>query len=84
MTARSTIATRIAGCALVLIGILGLAWGEIPYSVEKHSVELGPIEMRVSERKTLPYPTFVAVTTLVLGAVTLWVGFGRPPGRTSP
>lgn len=66
------------------IGIMGLAWGEIPYSVDRHTMDLGPVEMRVSERKTLPYPTPVALTTLVAGAVILWIGFGRPPGRTSP
>ena len=82
-TTRSSIITRVAGVFLVAIGILGLAWGEFPYSVEHHSVDFGPIEMHVSERKTLPFPTFVAVTTLVAGAVTLWTGFGRPPGRTS-
>jgi hypothetical protein len=68
----------------VAIGTLGLAWGELPYAVERHSVDLGPLEMHVSERKTLPFPTLVAVTTLAAGAVTLWLGFGRPPGRTSP
>ncbi len=84
MATPSSIATRIAGGLLVAIGIAGLTWGELPYSLERHSVDFGPFEMRVSERKSLPFPTLVAVTTLAAGAVTLWLGFGRPPGRTSP
>jgi len=36
----------------VAIGILGLAWGEFPYSVEHHSVDFGPIE-KVLSRPTL-------------------------------
>jgi hypothetical protein len=74
---------RIAGIVLILIGILGLAWGEIPYAEERHSAELGPIAVQTIERKTLPVPTIVAVTALVSGAVTLALGFGRPPGRSS-
>jgi hypothetical protein len=66
-----------------VIGVLGLVWGEIPYAEQHHTTEFGPIEVHSSERKTLPVPTLVAVTALVSGAVTLAVGFGRPPGRTS-
>jgi len=74
---------RIAGIVMILIGILGLAWGEIPYAVHHHSAELGPFEVHTSERKSLPVPTVVAVTALVAGTVTLALGLGGSPGRTS-
>jgi len=83
MATASTIVTRVVGGFLLAVGFMGLAWGGLPYTEERHSVDFGPIEMRVSEKKTLPFPTLVSVTTLAAGAVILWMGFGRPPGRTS-
>ena len=83
MGANAPVLARIAGIVLILIGIFGLVWGEIPYTEQHHTAEFGPIAVHTSERKTLPVPTFVAVTALVSGAVTLALAFGRPPGRTS-
>lgn len=74
---------RIIGIVLILIGVLGLVWGEIPYAVDHHTADIGPISVHTSERKAMPIPTLVAVTALVSGTVILVLGFGRSPGRTT-
>lgn len=83
MGSKAHVLARIAGIALILIGVLGLVWGEIPYAEQHHTAEIGPLSVRTSERKAVPIPAFVAVTALVSGAVALAVGLGRPPGRTT-
>jgi len=75
---------RIAGILLIVLGVLGLVWGEIPYAEHRHTTDIGPIEVHTSEKKVMPVPTPVAVTALVAGAATLALGLGRRAGRTTP
>jgi len=82
--ATAPVLARFAGIVLILIGVLVLMWGEIPNGEQRHTTDIGPIEVHTSEKKALPVPTIAAVTALIAGAATLAVGFGRPAGRTTP
>jgi hypothetical protein len=68
MTAR-----RIFGVILIVIGLVGLLWGGFSWTNEKTVVDLGPIEARTSERKTVPVPPLVGGLVLVAGVVLLLV-----------
>jgi UDP-N-acetylmuramyl pentapeptide phosphotransferase/UDP-N-acetylglucosamine-1-phosphate transferase len=69
-------AARIAGVVLIGIGLIGLIWGGISWTDEKTIVDIGPIEARAEERKTIPITPVVGGIALVAGIVLLVV-----PGR---
>jgi len=71
-------AARIAGVILIVIGLIGLIWGGISWTEEKTVVDIGPIEARAEEQKTIPIPPIVGGIALVAGIVLLVV-----PGRKS-
>jgi len=41
--ATAPVLARFAGIVLILIGVLGLMWGEIPYGEQRHTTDIGPI-----------------------------------------
>jgi hypothetical protein len=84
VNSNTPVLARIVGIALIVVGVLGLMWGEIPYAVHRETTEIGPLEVHTSEKKAMPVPTPVAVTALVAGAASLAIGLGRLPGRTTP
>ena len=66
-------AARIAGVVLIVIGLVGLLWGGFSWTREKTVVDLGPIEARATEHKTIPVPPVVGGIALVAGIVLLVV-----------
>ena len=69
-------AARLAGIVLVVIGLIGLIWGGISWTDEKTLVDIGPIEAKAQEQKTIPITPIVGGIALVAGIVLLVV-----PGR---
>jgi len=69
-------AARIAGVILIVIGLIGLIWGGISWTEEKTVVDIGPIEARAEEQRTIPITPVVGGIALVAGIVLLVV-----PGR---
>ena len=64
----------IVGILLVIIGVIGLAYGGISYTKDKTVVDLGPIKATAEERKTIPVPPIVGGLALVGGIVLLVTG----------
>ncbi len=58
------------GLVLILIGAVALILGEIPYTASEHEIDLGPVEMKAKEEKTLPIPRVVS-GLILLGGVGL-------------
>lgn len=69
-------AARVAGIVLIVLGLVGILWGGISWTREKTVVDLGPIEAKAQERKTIPIPPVVGGVALVAGIVLLVL-----PGR---
>jgi UDP-N-acetylmuramyl pentapeptide phosphotransferase/UDP-N-acetylglucosamine-1-phosphate transferase len=69
-------AARIAGVILIVVGLIGLIWGGISWTEEKTVVDIGPIEARAEEQRTIPITPVVGGIALVAGIVLLVV-----PGR---
>ncbi len=67
-------AIKIVGLALIVAGVLGLAWGSFGWTRQTHEAKLGPIELSVSERQTVDVPTWAGVAAIVVGGVLLVVG----------
>lgn len=62
---------RILGVILIVIGVLGLAWGGITYVKDRDSLDLGIAEITVEDKETIPIPPIVGVIALVAGAALL-------------
>jgi multidrug transporter EmrE-like cation transporter len=67
-------ATRIAAIVLIVAGILALAYGGFSYDKESVGAKLGPIELKVTEKKTVNVPVWAGVGAIVAGAVLLVLG----------
>ena len=62
---------RIVGIILILAGLAGLAWGGFTWTQKKHEVDLGPIEMEVNERRTVPIPPVAGAVAIAAGIVLI-------------
>ena len=65
---------RIAGIALIVAGILALAYGGFSYNKETVGAKLGPIELKVTEKKTINVPMWAGIGAIVAGGVLLVMG----------
>ena len=67
-------ALKMAAIALIVAGILALAYGSFSYTKETHQAKLGPIELSVKEKQTVNVPVWVGVGAIVIGAALLLLG----------
>jgi len=70
-------ASRWVGLLLIGLGVLGLVYGGITYTRNRHEVELGPIEVNVEERESIPIPPVLGGLAIVAGVVVLVLGGRR-------
>lgn len=66
--------TRIAAIVLIVAGVLALAYGGFSYNKESVGAKLGPIELKVTEKKTINVPMWAGVGAIVIGGVLLVLG----------
>ena len=69
MSARS-----MSGIALVVLGVLALAYQGFSYNVPKKAVDLGPIQVTKEERHTIPLPPILGALALIGGIAVLVTG----------
>ena len=67
---------RIAGIILVILGLVGLAYGGLTYTRHRDTVNIGPLTATVSERESLPISPVAGVIAVIAG-VGLIMGAGR-------
>ena len=67
-------AIKMAAIALIVAGILGLAYGGFSYTKETHQATLGPIKLSVEEKQTVNVPIWAGVGAIVIGGVLLLFG----------
>lgn len=66
--------TRIAALVLIVAGILAVAFGGFSYDKESVGAKLGPLELKVTERKTVNVPLWAGIGAIVVGGVLLALG----------
>ncbi len=66
------------GIALVLIGVLSLAYHGIPYTTREKVVVIGPLETTAEVRKTIPLSPIWGAPILVAGIVLVIFDVKRP------
>lgn len=62
------------GLALVAAGIIALAYQGITYTRSRTVLNVGPIEAKVEEKRTIPLPPVLGVLALAGGILLLVVG----------
>lgn len=65
---------KMLGIALIVAGILGLAYGGFSYTKDTTAIKLGPIELSVKEKQTVNIPLWAGIASIIIGGVLL--GFG--------
>lgn len=68
---------KIVGIALIVIGIIGLAYGGITYTTREKVLDIGPIEATAERHKTIPLPPVLGGLALAGGVALLIVGSRR-------
>jgi hypothetical protein len=68
---------RVVGMILLVLGLIGLAWGGFTYTQNRHNVDLGPVEFNVAEKKTVPIPPIAGAVAMVAGLALLVMGSGK-------
>jgi hypothetical protein len=64
----------IIGVALLILGIIALAYQGFTYTVPKKEVDLGPIQVTRQERHTVPLPPILGALALIGGIAVLVLG----------
>lgn len=59
------------GIVLIVLGLLGVAYGGLTYTTKETVVDLGPIEATRDKKHTLPVPPVVGGLALLGGVVLL-------------
>ena len=62
------------GIALIVLGVVALAYQGITYTTQEKVIDIGPIEATATTEKTIPLPPVLGVLALVGGIVLVVVG----------
>ena len=62
------------GIALLVLGIVALAYQGFTYTTQKKAVDLGPIQVTREEKHTIPLPPILGAMALVAGIALLVTG----------
>lgn len=58
---------KIIAIVLIVAGILALAYGGFTYKRETHDARIGPLEIEVTEKKSVDVPVWAGVAMIVVG-----------------
>ena len=64
-------ALKVAGILLVVLGIVGLAYGGLSWTSRDTIVDAGPIEITADKKERLPLPPLAGGLLLVAGVVLI-------------
>jgi len=65
---------RTLGVILIVIGLIGLAWGGLTYTTREKVVDIGPIHASRDENHTIPFPPMAGALALIGGVVLVMAG----------
>lgn len=63
---------KIAAIVLIVVGVLGLAYGSFTYTKETHETKIGPIELTVKDKETVNIPVWAGIGAIVVGGLLLF------------
>lgn len=68
---------RASGIVLVILGVLGLAYGGFTYTSDTHDADLGPMHMSVDEKEHVTIPVWAGAGAIVIGGLLFFFGGKR-------
>jgi len=71
---------RIVAIVLIVLGAVGLITGGIRMGGTTHEVKMGPMEMSVTEERTLNVPLWAGIASIVVGGALLLSPRGKLGG----
>jgi len=67
-------AATVLGIALIVLGVLALAYQGVTYTTRENVIDLGPLKASVDKEKTIPLPPILGALALAGGVVLVIVG----------
>jgi uncharacterized membrane protein HdeD (DUF308 family) len=67
----------VVGIALLILGVVALAYQGITYTTQEKVIDLGPIKASVEKEKTIPLPPILGALAVVGGIVLIAVAARR-------
>lgn len=64
----------LVGVALIVLGVLALAYQGITYTTREKVIDLGPLQASVDKKKSIPLPPIVGAVALAGGVVLVFIG----------
>jgi hypothetical protein len=64
----------ILGIILIIVGIVGFAWGGLGWTTQKKDAQLGPIEITHKENHGIAFPPIASAICMVGGIALVVVG----------
>jgi len=65
---------KILGIVLIVVGIIGLAWGGFSYTTREKVVDLGPIHASRDKTHSVPLPPIAGALAVVGGIALVAIG----------
>lgn len=66
-------ALKLVAIALIVAGIVGLAYGQFTYTKATHEMKVGPLDMSFKEKRTVNIPLWAGIAAIAAGVVLLVV-----------
>ena len=70
-------ATRIAGIALIVLGLAGFFTGGFSFTKETTKAQIGPLKLQVKEKESINVPQWLSLGAVALGGLLLVVGLRK-------
>lgn len=67
----------IVGTILLAVGILALVYQSISYTTSEQVVDIGPLQVREQDTKSIPLPPIVGVIGVMAGVGLIYAGARR-------
>jgi len=65
---------KLIGIALIVVGVLALAFGGFSYTTRERVVDIGPVKVDADKEHTMPIAPIAGVAALVGGIALVMVG----------
>lgn len=66
--------SKLVGIILVVLGVLGAAYGGFSYTKATHTADLGPLHLEVVEKERVNIPLWLGLAAAAAGLVLLVAG----------
>jgi hypothetical protein len=70
-------AVKISGLGLIVVGVLGLAYGSFTYTKDSQSANVGPINLTVKDKETVNVPVWAGIVAVLVGRGLLFLPAGK-------